>query len=213
MIHRITQWFKNQLGKVSSDISEPGTCRCSQSRGLFLDQRQLNRTIAGAIVVAVFLLVSGYFWGQHSAIDQVLNAVERDSFADQIYYSMCPANEMKEGESADSEENEDAEPSQKPEAAPVESAAPIAATEPEQKSYFAQLAGFGQQQRAQRYAQQLQHRGFPVHVIKRLSKSGKRTVAWYQVVTDDFQDKQVAERTVAQLKTQERLHDITLVER
>lgn len=214
MIDKITQWFKKQLSKLSTNSD--GSCRCTTTRGLYLDQRQLNRTIAGAVIVGLFLFVGGYFWGQHSAIDQVLHAVERDSFADQIYYSMCPANENKEGESADSEEQEETEPAQKNDtAAPAENEQ-VAVSEPaeEQKTYFAQVAGFGQQARAQRYANQLQQRGFAVHVVKRISKSGRgRSVAWYQVVTDDFHDKQTAEQTIAQLKTQERLRSVTLVER
>jgi hypothetical protein len=223
MLNRIKQWFSNISQRLmASSKSEDGSCRCSGSRGLFLDQRQLNRTLAMSIITGLFLFLGGYFWGQHAAVDQVLNNVERDSFADQIYYSMCPANEAKEeGETADTESDEETEAKPQGVTTPtvvvevpeieIATSQPVAETN---KTYFAQLAGFGHNQTAQRYAQRLQHRGFQVHVVKRMSKSARgRGVSWYQVVTDDFTDKGVAEKTVALLKSQERLNDIKLLEK
>ena len=203
MISRIKHWIQNLLQRLTPDTTQGG---------IFLDRKQINQTIAVAIVVGIFLFLGGYFWGQHTAIDQVLNAVERDSFADQIYYSMCPANEAKEentdtADTAD-EETEEQAPS---EAQPQETPQPQVA---ESKKFFGELAGFGTHQNAQRCAHRLEQKGFKVQVVKRISKSARgRTVAWYQVTTEDFADKAIAEQTIARMKALERLGDVKILER
>lgn len=111
-INKIIQWFRKQLHSVSAAVQgslESGE-QCHK-RGLHLEKKQLNRTIAILIILGVALFIGGYFLGQHVATDQVLNAVERDSFADQIYYSMCSAQEQKE-EEEESEDDEQSEDSQ-----------------------------------------------------------------------------------------------------
>jgi len=224
-IQKIFAWVKNQMsslaatmqGAVSTDDSQ-----CSK-RGLHLEKKQLNRTIALLIITGVALFVGGYFWGQYAATEQVLNAVDRDSFADQIYYSMCSANEQKDEEEESAEEaaeteGEDAsESSEESEGNADESKK--SAGEPSsdsgtKKTYFAALAGFGQHKTAENYARRLKARGYPVHVAKRVSRSARgKTVAWYQVVTDDFTDRHEGERVVAQLRTQENLRSIQLTEK
>ena len=45
-----------------------------------------------------------------------------------------------------------------------------------------------------------------------MSKTARgKVVPWYQVITEDFNDKEKLEITVARLKKEEKLHDVRIV--
>jgi cell division septation protein DedD len=211
-MNNVFAWIKKQFHALTTAVHgsmSTESSSCSKS-GLHLEKKQLNRTLALLIISGIALFISGYFWGQHSATEQVLNAVERDSFADQIYYSMCSANEPRDEEEEDEGQEDQSEPAEEAEgeqkSATQEKAQP-------KKTYAAAIAGFGAQKTADRYAQKLKARGFPVHVAQRTSRSARgRTVSWYQVVTDPFTDRQEGERVVAQIRSQENIRSIALIE-
>jgi cell division protein FtsN len=217
---KIINWFKKHLNSVAVAVqgSLANNEQCDK-RGLHLEKRELNRIVALFIIIGVALFVGGYFLGQHTATEQVLNSVERDSFADQIYYSMCSAQEQKdeEDEQADEEQtNDQQEPISNDDAsqsAAVDVKEQATQIQP-RKTYYAQIAGFGQQKTAEKYAQRLKNNGFKVHVVKRISRSARgKTISWYQVVTDDFHDVQEGERVISLLRVQENLRNIALVEK
>lgn len=214
IMNKIVNWFKKHLNNLASAVqgSLSSEEHCNK-RGLHLEKKELNRTIALLIIIGVALFIGGYFLGQHTATEQVLNSVERDSFADQIYYSMCSAQEQKDeddDEPADEESAGDQQSAEVNKEQAVEQSKEIKS----QKVYYAQIAGFGHQKTAEKYAQQLKNRGFKVHVMKRISRSARgRSVSWYQVVTDDFHDIHEGERVISLLRVQENLRNIELIEK
>jgi hypothetical protein len=217
------EWFNQQN---DSQNSQP--CSCNKRGGIFIDKRQLNRTIALFLLVGVFIFVGGYFWGQRTATDQMLNVVERDSFADQIYYSMCSMYDLKDDESNEPDvvsgiEEETERASEQQQVANGPSSAPTEVkVEPAQatytpakpvKKYFAQLVGFGSAVPAQQLVDRLAKKSIKVVVQKRQSKTAKgKVVNWYQVVTPQFTDKNDLNKVVATIKKIEKIHDVRIVE-
>ena len=101
---KILDWFRLNFGSLNADNAERASSHAPvghQKDGLFLTKQQLNRTIVLLLITSLFVFVGGYFWGQHTAAEQLLTMVERDSFADQVYYSMCSVNERGDDEGDD----------------------------------------------------------------------------------------------------------------
>jgi hypothetical protein len=226
-------FFKQKSDEHSNNTQE-SKCLCHGKQGIFFDKRQTSRIVALLLLIAVFVFVGGYFWGQRVAIDQLLNTIERDSFADQIYYSMNSLYDQKDGESGDGDSGEDEAESQnesgdegvvestvkKSSGAPVQSVPAeqkknelSSATQKHEKKYYAQLAGFGAQKSAQQLVNQLARRGITVKILKKQSKTARgKVVVWYQVVTKDFSDPQELNALLATIKKHEKLHDMRVVQ-
>lgn len=217
------EWFKKTQENVAQ---ESQNCLCKRG-GVSLEKRQLSRLLALFFLVLCFAFLGGYFWGQKVATDQLLNVVERDSFADQIYYSMCSMYDLKDDESngpdvVSGEEEEDpgineqqtnipsgAVAQTKAEPAPTTYAPVVKAT----KQYKAQLAGFGSLNAAQQLVSRLQKKNIKVLIDKRQSRTVKgKGVNWYQVVTPPHASKDGLNTVVANIKKVEKLHDVRIVE-
>lgn len=232
---KILDWFRSNFGSLSTDATERAPSEHHRKDGLFLNKQQLNRTIVLLLTTSLFVFVGGYFWGQHTAAEQLLTMVERDSFADQVYYSMCSVNERGDDEpSADSEDEPettqlaDATPAAPTNAEMSEAAAPIAKNEAiaqtqnlavqkeiqqkNQPKYKGVLAGFSTEKMANQLVQRLKRRGFDVSIVTRHSrtKSG-RSISWYQAVTAPVADRAQLEQTIAQIKKFEKLHDVSIM--
>lgn len=216
------KWFDQNNDSVTRDGQK---CSCGQN-GLFLERRQVNRVVALLLLVGVFIFVGGYFWGQKSATDQLLNAVERDSFADQIYYSMCSMYDLKDDESSEPDAaSGEEEPEQigeqqannSPSAVTGEVksvvALPTSAPAKAEKKYFAQLVGFGSLAPAEHFVKRLKKKNINALISKRQSKTARgKAIAWYQVVTPNFSDKNSLNTVVATIKRVEKIHDVRIIE-
>ena len=216
---KIFDWFRTNIGALQADASSERNTHEShkdhhpRGDGLFLTKQQLNRTIVLLLLTSLFVFIGGYFWGQHTAAEQLLTMVERDSFADQVYYSMS-ATERGEDEPAD-EESATATPD---EAAPVEAvvtenvAVVVSEIKQPQPMYKGILAGFSTEKMADQMAQRLKRRGFDVAIVTRHSRTKQgRSVDWYQAVTAPMEDKSQLEQVVAQIKKFEKLRDVSIV--
>lgn len=196
-----------------------------------LSLRQMSLLCAGMLLACFFVFMAGYFLGKKAATQQFLYKIEQESLADQIYSSMCILSDNKdeiensennddtdENDSLDGAENSAAEPEE-----PAAKSQSVAAIEIQQKStneastakkttYCAQLAGFGLLLPAQRFAQRLNEKGYKVHVVERHSKTAKgKSVSWYQVVTQPFEEKSDLLRIVNILKKSEHLSGVQIV--
>lgn len=240
----IKHWVKNVINfftvKPLEQPSHQAGCQCQQREGYFFDRRQANRMVALSLLAGLTIFIGGYFWGQHVATDQLLSIVERDSFADQVYYSMCSLTDQKEEDGADTEEGDGEQDdeqavSKTPVAQPspdvTQAVKPLETKSPEAKpqeaksadvklqtlgsrNYYAQLAGFGTAHQAQQFLHRLTGHDIAARVQRRESKGRNgRTIVWYQVVTEDNADRAALEKVVNQIKVYEKLHDIRMVER
>lgn len=216
----------NIFKKYDSPDHSEKKCLCESKNHLCIDRHQTSRIVALLLIIACFIFVAGYFWGQRTAIDQLLNTVERDSFADQIHYSMCSIYDQKDEENGDQEptnNEDDSEQSEnegnEPEVT-IEVVADAKKTEKteikqinESKKYVAQLAGFGSEKNAQQLVQRLHIKGITVSLKKRQSKTARgKVVPWYQVTTQEYADSNELDDVVKKIKRHEKLHDIKIVE-
>lgn len=237
---KILDWFRTNFGSFNTEPAErtpSHTAPGHHKDGLFLNKQQLNRTIVLLLITSLFVFVGGYFWGQHSAAEQLLTMVERDSFADQVYYSMCSVNERgdDEGDAEDSStqlaDASDDAASKAADVAPAEvKAAEIVVAKNEsaenpkiviaenkqniseqKQRYKGVLAGFSTEKMANQLVARLKRRGFDVGIVTRQSRAKNgRVVSWYQAVTAPTADRKQLEQTIAQIKKFEKLHDVSI---
>jgi len=80
-------------------------------------------------------------------------------------------------------------------------------------NYYAELIGFGTARAAQRFCEKLKKQGFAVVLKKRRSRSARgKTITWYQVVTEEFDNKSDLIAFVDIIKDKERLKGIRIVQ-
>jgi cell division protein FtsN len=168
-------------------------------------------------ILAAFLMINtgcfvvGYFWGKRAGAKEWCTVISRDAFADQIYNSLCASavgddEEDDAQESADNAEGADAVAQNNEEEAPDQGI--------EMKTqYYAQLAGFASLRSAEAFVTRLNKKHIHALIKERASKSAKgRSVRWYQVVTEPYEDQGALNSVVAILKKEEKLHDVRIVQ-
>ncbi len=208
--------------------SEKNICTCSNKKGLCLDKHQASRLVALLLLIACFVFVAGYFWGQRTAIDQLLNSVERDSFADQIQYSMCSMYDQKDDESSEPDAvsgDEETEQTDAQLASTQESASDTtpstyaaeavkpASQKEAHKKWCAQLAGFGTEKQARNLIARLEQKKINVELRKRHSRTARgKMVPWYQVVTRTYDSRQALDEVVTKISKYEKIRGIQIVE-
>ncbi|MBN1549521.1 SPOR domain-containing protein [Candidatus Babeliales bacterium] len=209
----------NILKKGPTDSTQQSS---QEKHGVVIHPKYLSRIVALFLLTSCCVFLGGYFWGQRTAIDQLLNSIERDSFADQVYYSMCAAYDQRDYESNGPDAVRDEVAAEVVQAQNETTACdgiknkvePVT-TAPEQAGrFYAQLAGFGTQKAAEKLVRKLQSQGILTEVSRRVSKTAKgKTIAWYQVITPDYLTKDSLEATINEIKTHERLHDVRVIKR
>lgn len=122
------------------------------------------------VTLAVFLVLvgtffTGFYWGHKKAAQELMFHIEQESFSDKVISSLCTL--------YDADEEEASQESATEQISPV---APL---------YYAELAGFSSEQKAQNYVQHLLRDGLQAEVQKR--KGIGKAPAWYQVVTQALQ--------------------------
>jgi cell division protein FtsN len=225
----------NDQNKISHEH-----CICTSMRGLFIPNRQLSFIVATSILLLFFAFIGGYFWGTRQATDQFISQLDQDSLADQIFTSLCAPDEYPDTAADNLQEEETDQPSEEtqetlvaPEQMSSELPAHSAATvqdniptqapviaeqqkieqiEPAEKQYYAQLIGFGTKQAAQQFVHRLEKKGISVAIKTRYSKTAKeRQIAWYQVITKPYANKQELASLVSRIKKEEKLKGVVVV--
>ena len=192
----------------------------TKTKGVFLSNRHASFVVSGGLLFSFIVFIGGYFLGQKNTVDHFSNKVEQESFADQLYSSMCMMHENKDNELNESEEvvvvqveqPEISKATQVVTQAPVQEAEKSLVNDEPQKQYYAQLVGFGTEKAAQQFRQRLRKKNIDVIVNRRRSKTSKgKTVSWYQVVTQKFNDQDNLNNLVETISEQERLKGVRIV--
>ena len=177
-----------------------------------LGAQHLGWVLASVILFNVCSFAIGYFWGKRAGAQEWSTAISRDAFADQIYNSLCLAavgDDLEKDDDPDGQENADTEVVAQPGDAEV---APEMGLEMKTQ-YYAQLAGFSSLRNAEAFVARLNKKQIHALIKERVSKSSKgRSVTWYQVVTEPYEDQDALNSVVAILKKEEKLHDVRIVQ-
>jgi hypothetical protein len=193
-------------------------CICSEQTGLFIANRQVALIVASCLTIFFFTFIIGFFAGQRYAIGQFARKLDQESFADHIYSSICSLCDQPEqsaDESGCDEEGEEAAEEVASDAAEEtvkDSDLAVSGVNGENKEhYFAQLIGFGSEKAAQRLTQRLKDQGLPVLISTHKSRTARgKTITWYQVVTEPFDNKEELSTLVERIVKQERLHNVVI---
>lgn len=171
-----------------------------------INARSMSFFIISFSVIFFLSFIAGYYLGKKSAAEDFLYKAEQDSFADQIYSSMCVLYDTKE-DADDTQEN-----AEEVDTADTESVEQkIIAEEPLQsaatplKVYEVTLAGFSASRKihAQAMVDRLKKKGYTASLVEvtSTSSSGKK-IPWYQVKAEI----QVPENSLSAIK-----HEISIV--
>lgn len=210
----------------------------NQQITIALTTRHASMLVALSCVFVSSTFLVGYFWGKRSAVVQFAQKVEQDSFADQIYASLCalydyePQIEEKgatakevPSETTPTEErvvaNQESNLPEVTEPAQVQTAEnsceePVEAITADQQENlsqcYAELVGFGSERSATLFVHKLLEKGYEVFVKKRSSITAHhKKIAWYQVVTQPYQDKDALQEMVDRIAQEEKLKGIRIV--
>lgn len=200
---------------------EPG----KKEEGFFLTKRQASAVSAVSILLLLLTFIAGYFWGQKKSAEVFTDKVLNDSFSDQVNYSMYsmygeqPSEEQSTEEQGDEQGNDEEittepdvkneqEVSKAPETTVVDNASQNSDAS---VKHYAQLVGFGSRRAAEQFANKIQKKGYNlnVYVITKKSKSARgKIITWYQVVTEELNDKEQLMNEVEKIKVGEKLTGI-----
>jgi hypothetical protein len=205
--------------------------------GLMLTKQQTAWASSAVILFSFVIFMSGYFLGERKASQDFSYKVDQDVFADKISASMYALYDTK----GDIDESDDQEDSGSAVAATLVASDEIkeqitatreqeieastevaerednqtiikAPTKPNSKHYFAELIGFGTESAAQAFVKKLRSQKIPVKIAKRTSKTARgRALAWYQVITENFDSLPELKKLTDTLAKQERLKGVKVV--
>jgi hypothetical protein len=195
----------------------------SKESGFFLPSKELSWVIALCLAISFLMFCTGYFLGQRRAIAQFLYKVKEESFADNITYSLYALNPKESSEEAENAVVEGQEPEEESEESEESSVSENsdnqvdASQETDQVPnvvYVAPLVGFGTLHAANVFAQRTEKNGIDVVIKQRSSKTQRgRKIVWYQAITKEYTDKTELEKIVDQVKKQENIKDIKIIEK
>lgn len=184
-----------------------------------LSARQVSWVVSGFLLLSFFIFMAGYFLGQRKVFADFTGKVEQESLGDMIFASLY---------TKDSADGSDEEGGAEVAAAVDEVAAADTIDTPEAPNesllisnalldeesashYYAELIGFGTERAAQIFVERLQKDGILVEIKKRTSKTARgKLVAWYQVVTHEFNESAPLLDLVKKLEKKEHLKGVTI---
>ncbi|MFT6765344.1 MAG: hypothetical protein ACJAZS_000220 [Alteromonas naphthalenivorans] len=228
-----------KLWKKLGELTAAATTLREDETGLFVPNRQASWILSFILLFGFLTFITGYFWGQRKAIERFVNKVEEESFADRISYSLYTMNDRDASEfEAPDAENGTIETEKSQEETVAQSLPVLAQAETKNnikiaevpkpqptvsiqekkedigKIFVAPLAGFGTLHAASTFARRAQKLDPGVKVKTRVSKTPKgKTIAWYQAVTGEFDDREELERIIGQIGIVERIKDIKIIEK
>ena len=184
----------------------------NETDSIKIKHQQAAQIVVGLLLCVIFVFISGYYLGKKRALESFADQFENDSFADKMAYSICSiydTNESGDGSEESQEENDNENQAENQNEPQAESEA----VKKVSKKYFAQLAGFGTEQAALKCADQIRRKGLPVSVKEKVSKSSKgRSIKWYQVVTQDYDDQQQLVNRIDKISNYVKLKDVKIKE-
>ena len=190
----------------------------TKKEGLFVPARQVNMLSAGALIIAAVVFMGGYFIGKKHMMEQFVAQVETDSFADQVYSSMCVLYDADTGGESMLLVAADRDPSSldelrrtsddEGEPLPVQNAKDSVNL----PAYVGQLLSYHVRRYADVFVQKLAKKNIPLEVrIRKSVTANGEAKEWYQVVTKPYTDRHELEVVVEQLSREEKIEGAHII--
>jgi len=194
-----------------------------EKRGLFLTNRHVSWILSFFIIMSFFVFIAGYFFGKKKAVEKFYKKIDQDSLADHIYYSVCSiydnGNDLKQESTeasmdASCEKKSPQEDKKKKKELVVKKIESFKEeNKTSQENYYAELIGFGTARAANKFVAKMKKQGFSVALKRRKSRSSKgKTIIWYQVITEKFDNKSDLIAFVDIIKDKERLKGVRILQ-
>lgn len=192
----------------------------TKKEGLFVPARQVSMLAAGALTIAAVLFMGGYFIGKKHMMEQFVAQAETDSFADQVYSSMCALYDADTGgESILLAVEDEQDPSSLDELRRTsdEGEEPLLVQNTKNSvdssfTYVGQLLSYHVRRYADSFVQRLAKKNIPLEVRTRKSvTAGGEAKEWYQVVTKPYTDRHELEVVVEQLSREEKIEGAHII--
>lgn len=194
--------------------------------GLLMSRRQTSILVVTALALICVAFLSGYFVGKRQAMEQFVTRLEQDSFADQVYASLCELYDY-DSESIREEEGDEngcGEPESTEVSAPaidlgtsttMTQQGTRAFTMLDQKTiprYYAQLLGYRTNKEAKDFVAKLAKKHIDLEIRDRKSVTARGKVKeWYQVVTKKYTDRTALQELVTRVGREEKIKGIQIV--
>jgi len=164
--------------------------------------------------------------GKKKAVEKFYKKIDQDSLADHIYYSVCSiydnGDDFLQQESTEASVEVSCEKKSIQEDKKIEKKKELVAKKIEmikeegkisQENYYAELIGFGTARAASKFVEKMKKQGFSVALKRRRSRSSKgKTIIWYQVITEKFDNKSDLIAFVDIIKDKERLKGVRILQ-
>ncbi len=190
----------------------------TKKEGLFVPARQVNMLSAGALIIAAVVFMGGYFIGKKHMMEQFVAQVETDSFADQVYSSMCVLYDADTGGESMLLVAADRDPSSLDELRRTsdDEGEPLTVQNAKDSvnlpAYVGQLLSYHVRRYADSFVQKLAKKNIPLEVRTRKSVTASgEAKEWYQVVTKPYADRHELEVVVEQLSREEKIEGAHII--
>ena len=189
---------------------------------LCLSLRHTAAYSAAAVLLLGITFFGGYFFGKKQMAEQFIMKIDQDTFADQIYSSLCALYTPDESGTKELLMAQHEVDEEKKTVALVDMIATTAteelARETEQldakssPSYYAELIGYGTRKAAELFVQKINKKSISVELKERKSVTaqGKKR-EWYQVVTGRYKNRENLEKITDRLAREEKINGIRIV--
>lgn len=179
----------------------------TKKEGLFVPARQVSMLAAGALTIAAVVFMGGYFIGKKHMMEQFVAQAETDSFADQVYSSMCALYDADTGGEPMLLVSEDEQEQEEP--LLVHNATDSVDSS---HAYVGQLLSYHVRRYADSFVQKLAKKNILLEVRTRKSvTAGGEIKEWYQVVTKPYTDRHELEVVVEQLSQEEKIEGAHII--
>jgi hypothetical protein len=184
---------------------------------LTMTKRQTSGVVAALLFIFFMSFIMGYFLGTKHATEEFIVQMHQESFADQLFSSVCSLGNTASELMVDNECPQNIpvsiENSVPPVCIPVSNPLPVVEDNGADELYAAELIGFGKRDAAAQFmARVTRNTGVNLELRTRHSKNGKGSVTtWYQVVTQRYPSKAALNNDLEQIAKKETLRDINIV--
>lgn len=188
-----------------------------------LNNKQVSQIIAGCLFFSCFTFLAGYFLGKKHVIENFTDAMEEYTFADKFAYSLASLYENSDatGDTSDTGDEKSTSQDSESESSSIDNAGTdiagdeLLAEQPgtagKENFYYAKLSGFGSKKAAQNYVSLLKMKGTSVRLLEKKSVTAKgKIITWYQVVTENYKNKNELVDLVNKISNISKLTDVKI---
>lgn len=174
--------------------------------------RKASACLSAIIIIIFMSFVAGYIWGKRNAIELNSQNMTHETFADEVSTSLFMHNNIGASEENSVENNNQAIDDYHSITVENEKVILNPKDTDDKTFYFAPLIGYGTLKAAELFVDRWKKKGIDLFVLERKSFDAKKkkTITWYQVITEKSSDKEKIESIITTVTSKEKLGKVSL---